>query len=468
MKLINTLKKYWYLIITILIVCALIPLYYENISKALVISIAIIIWCILGILFKKFTLSSLLILFLILPFNITYQLPYSFLGITLSDPFVNGVIVNYMIPTISVLDLGVFLLLLSMFFENILILKWKGFSFLKVFIVFTIYLVIQNIAIGEFLTLFNSLRLIFYLFTFYQLSLNIKDLLRQRVLVYILILSLLLVLFQGIVALIQFSGGTSLGIYFLGESHVVSGMMGSSFLTLNNQLYLRGYGTFPHPNVFSGWLIFNIFLGWYLFESMERKRDYSIILMIISSLVMVLTFSRVGYLVTGIVWVVFLGNIFVRINTKKQKRSIKNAKTKEYGMIGLVGERVMNLVGGGDTSWSDRVGLMKASFSIIKDNLLMGVGLGRFVSNMGDLVPRSSNGILLLQPVHNIFLLLISEVGIIGFGLFSTLLYFFLEKKKFTVRFITLLICLFVIGMFDHYMISLGQGWGLLFFLLMI
>jgi len=264
------------------------------------------------------------------------------------------------------------------------------------------------------------------------------------------------VLVQGFVALIQFSGGSSLGISFLGESQVVSGMMGSSFLTLKDQLYLRGYGTFPHPNVFSGWLVFNMFLGWYLFNRMKRKRDYAIVLMALSSLALVLTFSRVGFLVCGIVWVVFIVNLLFKINIRG----------KSFSFVGLLSERALNLVGGGDSSWSDRVELMRCSFVVIRNNFLSGVGLSRFVSGMGEGAPRSSNGILLLQPVHNVFLLCVSELGLIGSGLFGTLLYFFLRRRKFTVRLITVLVSLFIIGMFDHYLFSLGQGMVIVLILL--
>ncbi len=456
MKFVEIFKRHWYLAITVVLIASILPLHSENLYKVLVIGIVIILWCLLGVLLKKFSLASLLIILLILPFNITYQLPYSIYGITLSEPFVNGVIVNYLIPTITILDIGVFLLLLSLFFEKRVSLEWKGFSFLKIFILFILYLLVQNFVVGELVSVLNSLRLLLYVFTFYQLSLNIKKLLNQKVLRYVLGISIFLVVIQGVVALIQFTGGTSLGIAFLGESQVVSGMMGSSFLTLNGQLYLRGYGTFPHPNVFSGWLVFNMFLGWYLFERMKSRRDFPVVLMSLSSLVLVLTFSRVGLLVCGIVWVVFVINLLFKINFRG----------KTFSFVGLMSERVLNLVGGGDSSWSERVELMRCSFLVIKNNLLCVVGLGRFVSSMGEGTPRSGNGILLLQPVHNVFLLSICELGVVGSGLWGTLLYFFLKKRRFTVRFITVLACLFIIGMFDHYLFSLGQG--LVIFLMLL
>jgi O-antigen ligase len=344
-----------------------------------------------------------------------------------------------------------------MFFQKEIKLDWKGFSFLKIFILFGGYSIVISLLNSSFLSFFNAFRLLLYIFTFYNLSKALKDILKEKIFIYILIISIFLVLFQGLVALLQFSGGTSVGLSFLGESQVVSGMRGSSFITLKNQLFLRGYGTFPHPNVFSGWLIFNIFLGWYLFENMFKKRDYSILLMLLSSLVLVLTFSRIAFLVCIVVWGAFLVKVF--FNSKR----IKN-----FAFFGLISERVLNLFTGGDTSWSDRLGLMRASFKMIKENILTGVGLGRFVANMGDTVPRSSNGILLLQPVHNVFLLIISEIGLIGFGLFSTLLYFFFKNKEWSLRLIMCLVAIFIIGMFDHYLFSLPQGLVLFLLILMV
>jgi hypothetical protein len=344
-----------------------------------------------------------------------------------------------------------------MFFSKKINPKWKGFSFLKLFTLFASYLIVQSILKGSFLSLFNSFRLLFYLFTFYNLFRNIKSVFNQKIYIYLLLGSILLVLFQGIVTLLQFSGGSSLGLSFLGESQVVSGMRGSSFLNLNDSLYLRGYGTFPHPNVFAGWLVFNIFLGWFLFESMNRKRDYAIVLMVLSSFVLILTFSRISFLVCVIVWIAFLIKVFV-----------DSKGVKSFTLLGLLSERVLNLFSGGDTSWSDRVGLMESSFHIIKQNLLTGIGLGRFVANMGDTVPRSSGGILLLQPVHNVFLLIVSEIGLIGFSLFSTLLYFFFKNREWSLRFVMGLVVVFIISMFDHYLFSLPQGLIVLLLLLTV
>lgn len=450
------LKKYWYVIVFIFLFLPLIFLYKENSCKSLIIISSLILWISLGKFLKSFTLSSILFLILVFPFNITYLLPTEVGNIVLSQPFVNGIIVNYLIPTLSILDLFVFLSLLSLIIEKKIRFKWKGLSFLKIFLLFSLLLLMQSIFVGSFVSIFNSFYLLLYIFTFYQIFLNRRDILKKKYLIYIFLLSIILVLFQGIVAFLQFRRGTSLGIPFLGESKVVSGMWGSSFVSLNNQLFLRGYGTFPHPNVFGGWLVFNMFLGWYLFENIVKKRGYAFILIFFSFITIFLTFSRVSIFISLLIGIGFLYEILIR--NKKGVRSI--------AFLGLLFQRFINL-GGGDTGWSDRVGLMKASFEILRKNFLIGVGLSQFVSNMEDNIPRTSRGILLLQPVHNIFLLILSELGLIVGGLFFYLLSYFLRNRDYNLRFIVVLISILIIFFFDHYLFTLPQG-KVIFFLLFL
>jgi hypothetical protein len=453
----KVVTKYWNIFLSFLLILGLLPFLIENWGKGLVIIFIIAIWNVLGYVRKDFLKSSLIILLLTLPFNITLQLPYQLIGIQISEPFIDGIIVNYLIPTLSIVDLGVLFLLLSMFLQSRINLKWVGFSFLKLFTIFSIYLLLISFLNNSFLSLFNSLRFLLYIFTFYNIYKNKRDIFTSEMLKYLLPISAVSVLIQGIIAFFQFQGGTSLGLFPLGESKVVSGMIGSSFLELGDALYLRGYGTFPHPNVFGGWLIFNILLGWFLFDKYKKRKILPIILMFISSVVLILTFSRVSFLVCAIIWFSFIIKNFV-----------KWEKVKHFSFVSLVSERVLNLFNSGDNGWDDRVGLMKSSFNILKDNILTGVGLGEFVSNMADSVPRNSSGVLILQPVHNIFLLLISEVGLIGFSLFSALLYFFFQNRKWSLRLITSLVSIFIIGMFDHYLISLPQGLGVLFLMVML
>lgn len=99
-----------------------------------------------------------------------------------------------------------------------------------------------------------------------------------------------------------------------------------------------------------------------------------------------------------------------------------------------------------------------------------GVGLSNFLIRLPYFYPQGQE--VLLQPVHNVFLLVFAESGMIGIGLFLWVLVQVFEK---TLRiadplirrvFLFLLVSVSGIGMVDHYFLTLEQG-QLLFSLLL-
>ena len=93
---------------------------------------------------------------------------------------------------------------------------------------------------------------------------------------------------------------------------------------------------------------------------------------------------------------------------------------------------------------------------------LIGVGLGNYLTELPNyLVSRQ---IYFLQPVHNIYLLILSETGVIGFSFFLFVLWNTL-KNRFRIIHYSLFIILFL-GLVDHYPLTLQQG-QLLFTLLL-
>jgi O-antigen ligase len=256
------------------------------------------------------------------------------------------------------------------------------------------------------------------------------------------------VLIQGVLGTMQFLGGASLGLSFLGESHAISGMQGSSFVTLNSEVFLRAYGTFPHPNVLGGYLVMNVLLGIYLyFKSKGLYKILSICLIVLSGIFVTLTFSRISILLV-------LGIVFVTLIWKLIK-----GKVFSFAPVLLI-ERFTNLLSGSDTSWHDRVNLMRSSFNVMKNNLVFGTGLGNFTKGMENYIPVTVNNVLLIQPVHNVLLLMISEMGIVGTLLYLVLLGRILVENIYRMNVFKWLvvISLVVIGCFDHYLFSLPQG----------
>lgn len=110
--------------------------------------------------------------------------------------------------------------------------------------------------------------------------------------------------------------------------------------------------------------------------------------------------------------------------------------------------------------------LNAAAISMWQGSPAFGVGLGNFLVELPkNLVSRQ---IYFLQPVHNIYLLLLSEVGVVGIGLIVLSLWALLrqetrnkrqEIRKFEhVACLVSLVSLLILGLVDHYLLTLQQG----------
>lgn len=454
-------KNLFVLIIILVATLSLSFLIKESVERTIFIALTLFIWLSIFLYTKDLVFSSLLYILIVLPFNVAMQLPLTveiFNTQFLFPPsFVNGIYVNYLVPTISIIDVGILLFILSLFIQEGVSFYWEIFKNLKNGLsLFLLYLIIQNIFLSNLLTTFNSLRLFFYLLAtisavIYYKGKNLRKLLFPASFVVFLNVSI-----QGMFGVVQVLRGASLGLGFLGESQVVSGMQGSSFITLGGRVFLRAYGTFSHPNIFAGFLILAILLG---IACSRKFSGLGISLTILSFSFLAITFSRSAFLVGLLILLILLA------------RSVSRVRSKAFSVSPLLFlERFRNLIKGSDNSWTERVALFRASMEVIKENFFLGTGVGNFVKAMGEYSPRTSKGILLLQPVHNIFVLVFAELGLFGFlGFFYILVKNFLENvKRITFFKMAVLLSILIIGFWDHYLFSLPQGLAIFMFLYLL
>ncbi len=218
------------------------------------------------------------------------------------------------------------------------------------------------------------------------------------------------------------------------------GSLGGIFYLLGERFYQTGnaniapypYSTFSHPNSFAGFLlVFGIYLLQFN-KKFNTKYFWALFLLILINLV--LTNSLNIYITAS-----FL------ILLKLFKNNSSNLIFIDFS------QRFV----------THRIELIQASLKMIKSNFWFGVGLNNFIPNLVKVSNTFVNA-WELQPVHNIFLLIFSETGIIGLIVFGLLFFAGLTVNNYH------LIAVLFSGLSDHYWLTLQQNMLLFVYVLVI
>ena len=282
----------------------------------------------------------------------------------------------------------------------------------------------------------------------------------------ILVISLL----ELLVSISQVFLGRSIGLTMLGESIFNIGSAGNiSRSLIFNRLILRGYGTFPHPNILATYSYTIILLGIYILQISRQDEFLDHILNIkqlqnlrkiwraiiyINIITIFLTQSR-----THILLLVPAIYLLIYSYVKYKDRKLINILLTLSSTITLFIILSQTTI---STSFYNRLALNIVAINTMFLNFPHGVGAGLFTT-IFESVKIYSNGRSFVQPVHNIYLLLITELGITGFilsiFLFGILFAFtFLSIKKKNYINILLACYIFLISNIDHLFITQPQG----------
>ncbi len=380
----------------------------------------------------------------ILPFNICFVLPQIVFGLSIYDSFKYGVPSNYYRIVFSALDLVVLFMLPSIVAFYRKYKRWLYFL-LPFFSILLNLLIYKDIVI-----LVKQVQFYAYILTAISFVEGINNVKSQ---IWVVITNILIVnlVVQCIIMIIQVATGSSIDLNFLGESELIAGYYGSSSIVHNGNIYLRGYGTFAHPNIAGAYIVFAIIM---LIELAKLNSWKKALVLCFGTIAIFLTFSRMAIFVLGAFFAVKIVQYFYRH---------REVKISSFILVERVGE-IFNTM---STTVRERIELTKRAINYIMGQPVLGVGYGRFVSHMGqnqDIIISEGRG--LFEPVHNIFLLFLSENGLI-IGLISIIalliLIFQAQKKCFSKRknrvlFGILIVWVIVFGGFDHFLITLHQG----------
>ncbi len=269
--------------------------------------------------------------------------------------------------------------------------------------------------------------------------------------------------FQAALALIQVVTQGSLGLHILGEPYLSEQVPHIARFVFGESNIIRGYGTFSHPNVLGGFLVVSL-LGTLLI-SPPFKHIRSILLSV-QFLGLLASFSRTAML--ALMFALVIISIWYLKEIKKNKVIPIALAILFFGELSFLAvSRGFNILQ--DAAVLERIEGYKLSLAFFQEYPL-GVGFSHFTLFM-DQVSQTPLLPWEYQPVHNIFLLALSEAGILGLiGMIIAAVFvvtrihhnrknLLTPNRNFKKRILfVIFLAIILIGLFDHYQMTLDQG----------
>ncbi|MDP1722327.1 MAG: O-antigen ligase family protein [Candidatus Gottesmanbacteria bacterium] len=290
------------------------------------------------------------------------------------------------------------------------------------------------------------------------------------------------VLYSSILAITQFFLQHSVGgpLWWLGERTFgvdTPGIARYDFdfrlSTFDFRLFgLRPYATFPHPNVLGGFLAavlpllcMSLMRPMSLMSPMNQRIKYlHATALVLGAIALLLTFSRSAIVVGG----AGIGiSILYLVFRKKMNRVFAYILYTIPFILFLV--LAVWSFSPKEESVVVRQQLNNAAIKLWTASPLFGVGLGNFLVRLPEALP--SRTIYFLQPVHNIYLLVLAETGVVGFVFIVIFIWQSIKGLVFRIKenrkellfnlntiYFVPFFCILLLGLVDHYPLTLQQG----------
>ncbi len=243
--------------------------------------------------------------------------------------------------------------------------------------------------------------------------------------------------------------------------------------------WLRAYGGLSHPNVLGGLLAISLILALWLLvnKTTDPKNNISrdwlwLIVIALLSAGLFVTFSRTALLAA------LLGTIILVVSQLKNWRKLLVALVTIGLTIGICSwhygylyQSRLEISSRLETkSTNERMDLMTQAWDLIKAKPLTGAGLANFgIAAWQD--DEIKKDVFAYQPVHNLFLLIAAEGGLVLLIIFVALLIIAIKSswhdrdRAFKLALIAVLVSLMI---FDHYLYTQALGVYLLWLVLAI
>lgn len=294
---------------------------------------------------------------------------------------------------------------------------------------------------------------------------------------YFTFLFSLILAFQSGLAILQFILNHSIGLSIIGESNIASYFPGIAKINIAEQSHIRSYGTFLHPNILAGYLVMGIlFILVYIKKSQKLfhvEQLYYWLVIFVLILGLLSTFSKGAIVSLAIAIPLFLFHVEQKghnslegnVNRKELSKKFKIWQlfhVEQLVFIGIIVTLAIVIYTTGQSdlkkSFNERIDIFH-SYSVTMQEAVFGQGIGQGVYNLW----KSNKNLALwqYQPIHNVYVLSLVELGIIGSGILTLLIISYIRKivPRGTISWhIAPLLCLGTLAMFDHYLWDIYTG----------
>lgn len=394
--------------------------------------------------FKQKNTIDLIKLFLFFFIIFTFSINL-FYKISLEGAYVRGLLVDYLIPKIYLVEL---------FLIPFLIIELKQLSKIKVdtYLCLLILLLIfrqllSQSPLAAFVHLLHLIEIMLF-FKVVKLDPLFTKKLAEK---FALGAMLSVIIFQSLLAIYQFLFQKSLLTYqFLGETNLtdLANISKAQFFFAEKIL---PYGVTPHPNILAGVIVI---LSILIINKVKNFRTLQLALMGNALLIVFLTQSVSALLTLGLfVFYHFFKSLKPKTTTKKILIFVIYYIFLMF-LPYLLGK--ISVTSLGQNSINRRVVLNQASLEMFQHQMLFGVGINNFTLNL-ETYSINREVVRFVQPVHNLLLLILSEGGFLLLAIIIILI-----KQAKIKSFYSKTIILLAIVSLDHYLLTQFSGMSLL------
>lgn len=242
---------------------------------------------------------------------------------------------------------------------------------------------------------------------------------------------------EAVVALLQFMNQRVAESTLFGIAEQFPSTPGVSVVESVLGRFLRAYGTLPHPNMLAGWLVLALVFTVGLYLRSHDKLERSVLLMafLVTQTGLFLTFSRGAILTWFAVFLLLLTAVLLRERTERLRpgwfpfhrpHPFLGMKMLKLTIAALLGVGLLTyifsplltvrtgVIGRLERlSVDQRLVQLDDVQRVVERHWIFGTGIGNYTKALHDEID-SKRDPWEYQPVHNVYLLFFSELGVFG------------------------------------------------------